>query len=63
MKDYPTVDAVAELASHPHAERRSWARFLLSMFRHEGRNTLSDVDFAGPLGYGSPAESMCPATF
>ena len=50
MKDFATVDEVADLANHPHGTRRSWAKSLLTSYRSDKKATLSEVDYFGPFG-------------
>ena len=60
--DYDTADGVQELANHPHALRRDWARLLLQRYRNSGKTILTASDFNTPYGLHVRAACLNGAT-
>lgn len=56
--DYDTACGVQELANHPHAARREWARHLLRKYRYSGKTTLMAPDY--DFTYGQVIRTACP---
>ena len=54
---YYTICGVQELANHPHASRRDWARMLLQKYRYQGKTTLTAPDFEH--SYGKQVLTAC----